>query len=61
MIVYARGVARRTDENVPMKIPVVIANTKPLTTSPPKMRITTSVTNVVIDVLNVRAIVELRA
>lgn len=57
----ASGVASNIDEKVPMKIPTVIANTNPRITSPPKSRITTSVTSVVTEVFIVRPNVELSA
>ena len=55
------GVAMKIEDKVPIITPNINANTKPLITSPPKMKIANRVTNVVPEVLIVRAKVALTA
>ena len=58
---YANGVARNTEENVPAVIPTNRAKMNPLIVSPPKKKMASNTTKVDPDVLNERVRVELTA
>ena len=51
---YNNGDATNNEENVPIAIPINIANMNPLIESPPKMKIHNTIRNVLNDVLMVR-------